>query len=154
MFISNPKKHRGYIGSIVYGMITLIKGLKVTFVEFFTKKTTEKYPENRDTLVIFDRYRGSLTMQHDDKGNNKCTACGLCEMSCPNNTIKVESEVITDETTGKNKKVLVNFRYNLGSCMFCMLCVDACPSNAIAFDTKFEHAVYNKAKLEKVLDNA
>jgi len=145
------EKKRGYIGSIVYGIITLIKGLKVTFIEFFTKKTTDEYPENRDTLVMFDRYRGALTMQLDDTGNNKCTVCGLCEMSCPNNTIKVESEIITDDETGKKKKVLVNFRYNLGSCMFCLLCVNACPANAIAFDTKFEHAVYNKAKLEKIL---
>ena len=147
------EKERGYIGGIVFGIWTLIKGLKVTFVEFFTKKTTEKYPENRDTLVMFERYRGSLTMQLDDAGNNKCTVCGLCEMSCPNNTIKIESEIITDDATDKKRKVLVNFRYNLGSCMFCMLCVNACPANAIAFDTTFEHAVYNKAKLEKVLNN-
>ena len=146
------EKERGYIGSIVYGIWTLIKGLKVTFMEFFTKKTTDEYPENRDTLVMFDRYRGTLTMQYDDAGHNKCTSCGLCEASCPNNTIEVESEIVTDNETGKKKKVLVNFRYNLGSCMFCLLCVNACPSNVIAFDTKFEHAVYNKTKLEKVLN--
>jgi NADH-quinone oxidoreductase subunit I len=146
------EKKRGYISSILYGIWTLVKGLKVTFIEFFTKKTTEQYPENRDTLVMFDRYRGTLTMQRDDAGENRCTACGLCAMNCPNNTIEVESEMITDDETSKKKKVLVNFRYNLGSCMFCMLCINACPSDAIAFDTKFEHAVYNKVKLEKVLN--
>jgi len=147
------EKKRGYIGSIVNGIWTLIKGLSVTLIEFFTKKTTQKYPENRDTLVMFDRYRGSLTMLCDEAGNNKCTACGLCAMNCPNNTIEVESEVITDKETDKKNKVLVNFRYSLGSCMFCMLCVNACPVGAIAFDTTFEHAVYNKAKLEKILNN-
>ena len=147
------EKRRGYIGSIVYGIWTLVNGLKVTFIEFFTKKTTQKYPENRDSLVMFDRYRGSLTMLHDNAGNNKCIACGLCATNCPNNTIEIESEVITDIETGKKNKVLVNFRYNLGSCMFCMLCVNACPSGAIAFDTKFEHAVYNKAKLTKTMNN-
>jgi NADH-quinone oxidoreductase subunit I len=146
------EKKRGYVSSILFGIWTLVKGLKVTFIEFFTKKTTQQYPENRDTLIMFDRYRGTLTMQRDDTGGNRCTACGLCIINCPNNTIEVESEMITDEETGKKKKVLVNFRYNLGSCMFCMLCVNACPSDAIAFDTTFEHAVYNKAKLEKVLN--
>ena len=147
------EKRRGYIEGIVYGIWTLITGLKVTFVEFFTKKTTQKYPENRDTLVIFDRYRGTLTMLRDEAGNNKCTACGLCVTNCPNSTINIESEIITDEETGKKKKVLVKFQYNLGSCMFCMLCVNACPSCAIAFDTTFEHAVYNKAKLTKTMNN-
>ncbi|MDR0794781.1 MAG: 4Fe-4S binding protein [Tannerella sp.] len=145
-------KERGYIGGILNGIWTLIIGLKVTFIEFFTKKTTQQYPENRATLVMFDRFRGSLKMDIDDQGRNRCTACGLCEMNCPNNTISVESELITDSETGKKKKVLTNFRYNLGSCMFCLLCVNACPADAIAFDQNFEHAVYQKIKLEKVLN--
>ena len=142
----------GYIGSIVYGLWTLIKGLKVTFIEFFTKKTTDEYPENRATLVMFDRYRGILTMPHDENGKNKCTACGLCEINCPNDTLHIESEMVADPETGKKKKVLVKYRYELGSCMYCLLCVNVCPTNAIVFETKFEHAVFNKAKLEKNLE--
>jgi len=145
------EKKRGYISSIVYGIWTLIKGLKVTFIEFFTKKTTDEYPENRDKLVMFDRYRGVLTMPHDENGKNKCLACGLCEMACPNDTLKIESEMVTDTETGKKKKVLVKYRYELGSCMFCLLCVNACPTNAIAFETNFEHAVFNKTKLTREL---
>jgi NADH-quinone oxidoreductase subunit I len=134
-------------------MWSLVMGLKVTFIEFFTKKKTDEYPENRNKLVMFERYRGTLTMQRDETGKNRCTACGLCEMNCPNNTIQVETDTITDTETGKKKKVLVNFRYDLGSCMYCLLCVNACNANALAFDTKFEHAVFNKAKLAKVLSN-
>ena len=151
--LSMESKKRGYIEGIVYGIWTLITGLKVTFVEFFTRKTTDEYPENRGALVMFDRYKGHLIMLCDESGNNKCTVCGLCETSCPNNTIAVENETITNEETGKKKKVLVNFRYDLGSCMFCGLCVNVCPANALAFDKKFEHAVYNKAKLKKILNN-
>jgi NADH-quinone oxidoreductase subunit I len=144
-------KKRGYIGSIVHGIWTLLNGLKVTFIEFFTKKTTDEYPENRATLKMFERYRGTLTMPLNENGQHKCTACGLCEMNCPNNTIMVESEIVTDPQTGKKKKMLATYRYNLGSCMFCLQCVNVCPTGAIAFDTKFEHAVYNKVKLAQIL---
>jgi len=146
-------KRRRYADRLIYGIWTLMKGLKVTFVEFFTKKTTDEYPENRATLVMFDRYRGSLTMTSDEAGKNKCTACGLCETNCPNDSLRIESEVVADEATGKKKKVLVNYRYDLGSCMFCLLCVKACPTDAIEFDTKFEHAVFDRTKLAKVLNN-
>jgi NADH-quinone oxidoreductase subunit I len=95
---------RGYIGGLLYGLWTLMLGLKVTFIEFFTKKTTQHYPENRKSLVMFDRYRGNLIMVRDDTGINQCTACGLCEMNCPNQTIVVESETITDEETGKKDR--------------------------------------------------
>jgi NADH-quinone oxidoreductase subunit I len=141
-----------YIGGIIHGIRTLVIGMKVTFVEFFTKKTTEEYPENRDTLVFADRFRGTLYMPLDENGNNKCIACTLCETNCPNGTLHLEIETVTDEETGKKKKVLRKYRYDLGSCMFCQLCVNVCPSDAIRFDTDFEHAVFNKEKLIKTLN--
>ena len=147
------EKKRRYASSLIHGIWTLVNGLKVTFIEFFTKKTTDEYPENRATLVMFDRYRGVLTMPDDETGKNKCTACGLCEINCPNGTLKIESEMITDEETGKKKKVLVKYRYDLGSCMFCLLCANVCPTDAIVFEPKFEHAVFNRTKLAKVLNN-
>ena len=88
--------------------------MKVTLREFFTKKTTEQYPENRATLKMFDRFRGELVMPHDENNHHKCIACGICEMNCPNGTIKITSEFVTDET-GKKKKVLIKYRYDLGS---------------------------------------
>ena len=36
----------------MHGIGTLLTGMKVTGREFFTKKVTEQYPDNRDTLVI------------------------------------------------------------------------------------------------------
>ena len=40
-----------YIKGIFRGLGSLLTGLKVTFREFFTKKITECYPENRATLM-------------------------------------------------------------------------------------------------------
>lgn len=132
-------------------MRSLLIGMSVTFREFFTKKITEKYPENRATLKIADRFRGELIMPHDENGNHKCIACGLCQMNCPNGTIKITSETVTTEE-GKKKKVLVKYEYDLGSCMFCELCVKSCPHGAIKFVPTFENAVFTRSKLVKQLN--
>ncbi|MDR1455684.1 MAG: 4Fe-4S binding protein [Tannerella sp.] len=146
------KRKGSYVAAIARGTCSLIRGLKVTFVEFFTRKTTERYPENRGTLTLFDRFRGTLAMPCDEAGNNRCTACGLCATTCPNGTLRIESETVADPETGKKKKRLLAYEYNLGSCMFCQLCVNVCPAQAIRFDTAFEHAVFTRDKLVKILN--
>ena len=93
-----------YITSFFSGLLSLLKGMKVTIRVFFRKKTTEQYPENRDTLKMFDRFRGQLVMPHNENNEHKCVACGICQMNCPNGSIKVISETVTDEE-GKKKKV-------------------------------------------------
>ncbi|MDD3160657.1 MAG: 4Fe-4S binding protein [Bacteroidales bacterium] len=141
-----------YFVSFYKGLKSLLIGMKVTLRIFFRKKTTECYPENRETLVIAERFRGTLTMPHDAEGNHKCIACGLCEMACPNGTIHVESVTEVNEETGKKKKVLTRYMYDHGSCMFCQMCVRACPHDAICFDNSFEHAVFTRGKLVKQLN--
>lgn len=141
-----------YIKGLFNGIGSLLTGLKVTWKEYFTKKITEQYPENRATLKMNDRFCGELTMPADSYGNNKCIACGLCQMACPNNSIRITSEMVEDPETGKKKKRLVRYEYDLGSCMFCHLCVNACPHGAIEFSTSFEHAVFTRSKLVKTLN--
>ena len=146
------KEKRTYLGGLMHGIGTLLTGMKVTGREFFTKKVTEQYPENRNTLEIPPRFRGRLVMPIDEEGNHKCIACGLCQMACPNDTIRIISESITDEETGKKKKVLVKYEYDLGACMFCQLCVNACNHHAIEFSTEFENAVFNRDTLVLTLN--
>lgn len=136
-----------YIGRIIYALASLLTGLKTTLIEFFTPKVTEQYPENRATLKISERHRAMLYMPVDENGNNRCIACGLCQSACPNGTITVKTKTVTDEKTGKSKKMLDEYIYDLGSCMFCQLCVNACPKDAIAFNNKFENAVFDRKKL-------
>lgn len=141
-----------YFNSFFKGLFSLLKGMSITLREFFTPKTTEEYPENRATLKMFDRFRGELVMPHNERNEHKCVACGICQMNCPNDTIHIESEMITGED-GKKRKVLVHYRYDLGSCLFCQLCVRNCPHGAIQFATAFEHAVFTREKLVRQLNH-
>ena len=138
------EQNRIYFGKLFHGIKTLLTGFKVTGKEFFTKKVTEEYPDNRDTLKISPRFRGRLVMPDP----SKCIACGLCQINCPNDTIKVVSEMVTDEETGRKRKNLIRYEYDLGACMFCMLCVNSCPHGAITFSTDFENAVYDRNHLK------
>ena len=97
-----------YLGGLVHGISTLATGMKTSIKVYFRKKVTEQYPENRKELKMFDRFRGTLNMPHNENNEHRCVACGLCQMACPNDTIKVISETIETED-GKKKKILAIF---------------------------------------------
>jgi NADH-quinone oxidoreductase subunit I len=142
-----------YLKEIILGVWSLLQGMKVTGSYFFRPSTivTQKYPNNRKDLVMFDRFKGEVVMPHNEKNEHKCTGCGICELNCPNGTIEIISKTIVTED-GKKKKAIDKHIYRLGMCTFCALCVKTCPSNALAFSQKFEHAVFNRASLIKTLN--
>lgn len=136
-----------YFGGIADALKSLATGMKVTLNEYFTKKVTEQYPENRKTtLHVAQRHRGRLVMKRDENGAVKCVACTMCEKACPNGTIKIVSQMVTNEE-GKKKRQLVDYKYDLGDCMFCELCVNACNFDAIEFTNDFENSVFNRDNL-------
>lgn len=145
------ENNKSYFCGIKDGMKSLLTGLGVTWREYFTKKVTEQYPENRKTEHIAERHRGTLIMPHDENGKNKCIACTLCEKACPNGTIKITSTMVTTPE-GKKKKLLTDYQYDLGDCMFCQLCVNACPQDAIKFVKDFENSVFDRTKLVQHLN--
>ncbi len=131
----------------------MLIGMKTTLKIFFRKKTTECYPENRKKdLYISPLYRGRLEMIHTADNHHHCVACGICQMNCPNGSIHVESEMVTD-AEGKKTKVLKAYTYDLGRCMFCELCVRTCPHHAIQFTNQFENAVFTRSKLILTLNH-
>lgn len=144
---------KSYFQGIADGVKTLTVGLKTTLKEYFTPKSTEQYPENRKTtLHISPRFRGRLVFKRDENGAHKCVACTMCEKACPNDTIKILAHMETNEETGKKKKVLDDYQYDLGDCMFCQLCTNACNFDAIEFTNDFENAVFDRSKLVLHLD--
>jgi NADH-quinone oxidoreductase subunit I len=142
-----------YLKEIVNGVWSLLKGMKVTGSYLFHPGAivTQKYPDNRKTLVMMERFRGEVAMPHNDKNEHKCTGCGICEINCPNGSIEVISKTITT-ADGKKKRAIDKHIYRLSMCTFCALCIKTCPSNALAFGQEFEHAVFNRALLIKVLN--
>lgn len=140
-----------YFSGLFGAIKSLLTGMKVTLIELFTPKITQQYPENRDTLIISDRFRGELVMPHDTNNEHACTACGICQMNCPNGTINVISRM-EEQEDGKKKRVLTTYNYDLGTCTFCNLCVISCPTGAIQFSNNFENAVYTRGKLLQTLN--
>ena len=142
-----------YIAEIFSGIWTLLTGMKVTAKYFFTpwNNVTQQYPENRDTLVMFDRFRGEVIMPHDENNEHKCTGCGICELNCQNGSIEIISKFIVNEDV-KKKRIIDKHIYHLSMCTFCNLCIRACHSEAIVMGQKFEHAYWDRTVMTKVLN--
>jgi NADH-quinone oxidoreductase subunit I len=140
--------------SDVYGAVkSMTIGMKRTLYYFTHHKEiiTEQYPDNKATLVMAERFRGEVVMSHDEKNEHRCTGCTACELACPNGTIKIITKFdITPE--GKKKKAIDKFIYHLELCTMCNLCIEACPTNAIQMAQTFEHSVFDRAQLTKVLN--
>jgi NADH-quinone oxidoreductase subunit I len=142
-----------YISNVVAAFSSFATGMRLTGKYFFSphKILTQQYPENRETMYIPERFRGEVTLPHDENNEHKCTGCKLCQIACPNDSIEIIT-VTEDMPDGKQVKRLDKWVYNLGSCTFCSQCIEACPSDAIIMSNKFEHSVYDQTLLIKLLN--
>ena len=143
-----------YIKEVANAVKSLLTGMRRTGYYFTHHKEiiTEQYPDNRDELVLPERFKGEVVMPHDANNEHRCTGCTACELACPNGTIKVITKFdITPD--GKKKKAIDKLVYHLELCTMCNLCIIACPSDAIKMAQLFEHSVYDRSKLTKILNN-
>ena len=143
-----------YIKEVWGGAKSLLMGMRRTFYYFTHHKEiiTQQYPDNRDTLVLPERFKGEVVMPHDENNEHRCTGCTACELACPNGTIKVITKFdVTGD--GKKKKAIDKLVYHLELCTMCNLCIEACPSDAIKMAQTFEHSVYDRSQLTKILNN-
>ncbi|MCL2651355.1 MAG: 4Fe-4S binding protein [Candidatus Azobacteroides sp.] len=141
-----------YIVNIFVAIFRLLQGMYITMLNFIRPKVTEQYPENREKKHPFEQMRGQLIMPHNENNQHKCTACLICMTNCPNGTIRITTKKEIDEETGKEKKVLDAYLYDLGSCTFCALCTWTCPQGAIEWSQNFEHAMFTRSKLDERLN--
>jgi len=132
-----------YLAGAVRGIVSLAKGLGITFSYLFQKPITVQYPEERVALPL--RFRGRLVLPVDPKtGRNRCTACMRCVRICPNHSIDIEKASDPDPAA---KPRPARYLYNLGTCMFCNLCVETCPFFAIVLSDEHELAMTDRSGL-------
>jgi len=118
---------KAYFLDLFRGAISLLDGMLVTLQALLSPTVTEQYP--RRAAALSPRFRGSLALAQDEKGNLLCTACGLCARSCPSRCLTVQGE----KSPETGRKMPRSFRYDISRCSFCGTCVMGCPFSALAF---------------------
>jgi NADH-quinone oxidoreductase subunit I len=122
----------------------ILGGLKVTLGHIFKKKATINYPEVKREFS--STFRGLHILNKDEENRERCTACGLCALSCPAEAITMESAERKpgEEHLYREEKYAVKYEINMLRCIFCGLCEEACPKDAIYLTQTFAPANYDR----------
>ena len=134
-------------------LIELLKGLRLTWKQMWSKKITIQYPEERTPMS--PRFRGLHALRRYENGEERCIACKLCEAVCPALAITIEAGPREDDGSRRTKR----YEIELFKCIFCGYCEESCPVDSIVetriFDYHFEKRgenIMTKAKLLAVGD--
>ena len=95
------------------------KGLGITLKHFFKKKNTIQYPEQKKEFAPM--YRGHHVLKRDENGAERCTACGLCAVSCPAEAITMVADERKkgEEHLYREEKYAAIYEINTLRCIFC-----------------------------------
>jgi NADH-quinone oxidoreductase subunit I len=138
----------------------IVGGAVITLRHLFKRKATIKYPEK--TRQFSAVWRGQHVLKRDEHGAERCTACGLCAVSCPAEAITMQAAERKkgEEHLYREERYAATYEINMLRCIFCGLCEEACPKEAIFLTdrlvpTEFERQdfIYGKDKLVEPLDN-
>ena len=137
----------------------ILGGLRITLKHLFRKKATINYPEEKRPFSPI--YRVMHVLKRDEHGAERCTACGLCTVSCPAEAISMEAAERKpgEEKSFREEKYAAVYEINMLRCIFCGLCEEACPKEAIFLtdritpsDFQRNSFVYGKDKLVEPVD--
>jgi NADH-quinone oxidoreductase subunit I len=101
---------------------------------------TIQYPEEKRLLPERFRYIPMLIWD-TEKGEDKCTACGICAKVCPPQCIWIVRDA---DDAGKPVTRPAEFYIDATVCMSCSFCTEFCPFDAIKMNHDFELAVYDR----------
>lgn len=122
----------------------ILGGLGITFKHFFMKKATVRYPEQEREFAKV--YRGMHVLKRDEKGAERCTACGLCAVACPAEAITMDAAERKkgEEHLYREEKYAAKYEINMLRCIFCGLCEEACPKEAIFLTDRIVPSEYER----------
>ena len=123
---------------------SIFKGMAITFSHLFKKRPTINYPEEKRPFSAV--FRGLHILNRDEEGREKCTACGLCALSCPAEAITMEAAERQpgEEHLYREEKYAAKYEINMLRCIFCGLCEEACPKDAVYLTQTFAPANYGR----------
>lgn len=101
---------------------------------------TIQYPEEKRLLPEAFRYIPMLIWD-TQRGEDRCTACGICAKVCPPQCIWI---VRDSDENGKPITRPSEFYIDAAVCMSCSFCVEFCPFDAIKMNHDYELAVYDR----------
>ncbi len=117
----------------------LLQGLGVTLRNFFVRKVTVQYPEEKTPQS--PRFRGVHALRRYANGEERCIACKMCEAACPALAITIESDERPDGTRRTTR-----YDIDLFKCIYCGFCEEACPVDAIVETRIFEYHMEEKGQ--------
>ena len=142
----NKEERRLSLGGKLY-FPEIFKGMWFSFKHMFRPTVTIQYPEEKPVLGAEFRGRPVLV---EDKGQERCVACGLCARACPPLAISMQA----GETTDRKERFPVTFEIDMLRCIYCGYCEDVCPEEAIVMSSDYElnfrdrkDAIFNKERL-------